>query len=72
MKGVPMNRSLLVLALFFFAAPGYSMTATVTSGAQPAAVPTAPGTSGAASSATSLPTIDQRLADILTHQLIGM
>lgn len=50
-----MNRSLLVLALFFFAAPGYSMTATVTSVAQPAAVPTAPGTSGTANSATKAP-----------------
>ena len=48
-----MNRNLLVLALFFFAAPGYSMTATVSSVAQPAAAPTAPATSAAANSANA-------------------
>jgi hypothetical protein len=51
MKGVSMNRNLLALALFFFATPGFSMTATVVSGAQPAAAPTAPATAGAANAA---------------------
>jgi hypothetical protein len=51
MKGVSMNRNLLALALFFFAAPGYSMTATVVSGAQPPAASNVPATSGTATSA---------------------
>jgi hypothetical protein len=50
-----MNRSLLVVALFFFAAPGYSMTATVASTAQAAAAPSAPGaaTAGTATTGTA-------------------
>ena len=43
MKGASMNRSLLVLMLSAFAAPGFSMTATVSSSSQPVAAPAAPG-----------------------------
>ena len=47
-----MNRSLLVLALFAFAAPAYSMTATVTSSTAPATSATATSTTAATKSAT--------------------
>jgi hypothetical protein len=53
MKGVPMNRSLLVLALCFLAAPAYSMTATVQSTAQPPASGAPTGASAPAGSATT-------------------
>jgi len=53
MKGVPMNRSLLVLAMFLFAAPAHSMTATVTSSTAPVAAPAAPATSAAPNSRTA-------------------
>jgi hypothetical protein len=57
-----MNRSLLGLALsvalFTFAAPGYSMTATVTSTAQPAAAPSAPGAAKTSTATTSATTSD--------------
>jgi hypothetical protein len=58
MKGVSMNRSLLVLAMFLFAAPAYSMTATVTSSVAPVAAPTAPVTGKTANSATKAATIN--------------
>jgi hypothetical protein len=53
-----MNRSLLVLAMFLSAAPGYSMTARVTSTTPPAAAPSAPVSSATANSATKAATIN--------------
>jgi hypothetical protein len=52
MKGVPMKRRLLVLALFLSAAPAYSMTAKVTSATPPVAAPSTPDTSAPANSAS--------------------
>ena len=60
MKGVPMNRSLLVLALFAFAAPAYSITATVTSSTAPATSATATSTTAATKSATTNAAPDTR------------
>ena len=55
-----MNRSLLGLALsaalFSFTAPSYSMTATVTSTAQPAAAPSAPGAAKTSTATTNAAT----------------
>jgi hypothetical protein len=60
MKGVPMNRSLLVLALFAFAAPAYSITASVTSSTAPATSATTNSTTAATKSATTNAAPDTR------------
>jgi hypothetical protein len=55
-----MNRSLLVLALFAFAAPAYSITASVTSSTAPATSATATSTTAATKSATTSAAPDTR------------